>query len=334
MKTYLSFNYPTNEQLEFINKQSKSAYRQNELYLCRIQILDNSVNNDYCKVSSNALEELGKCLIGKKIKIKEYFQNQEKPTQYEMRIVNHCISRHFDKMTNDNEPLIQLYVDAYVPILNISANMSKQIEDKIQGESLCCFSFNSHHTIASPRFVENIEVITGIADAYEVSLEYPCKEERKKWLASPSENMLNESSVKTNSVKKDCSGCMGAAFGDCAECAGHTGSSLDDTSEAMSNLADNIKKMANANEPQGVKVPIFTEIQPLVISNKGYTSIQLSKSEIKNLIDFFDYNMKMNLQLDDMWDGNMAYLCEMCDIYKKLVRAKEYLAKCGDDNDH
>lgn len=48
--------------------------------------------------------------------------------------------------------------------------------------------------------------------------------------------------------------------------------------------------------------------------------IELSKSEIENLIDFFDFEfipyIKSDVELD-----NMKYLTSMCDVYKKLETA-------------
>lgn len=48
--------------------------------------------------------------------------------------------------------------------------------------------------------------------------------------------------------------------------------------------------------------------------------IELSKAEIENLIDFFDFafipSIKSDVELD-----NMKYLISMCDVYKKLETA-------------
>ena len=48
--------------------------------------------------------------------------------------------------------------------------------------------------------------------------------------------------------------------------------------------------------------------------------IELSKAEIENLIDFFDFDfipyIKSSVELD-----NMKYLTSMCDVYKKLETA-------------
>lgn len=48
--------------------------------------------------------------------------------------------------------------------------------------------------------------------------------------------------------------------------------------------------------------------------------IELSKSEIENLIEFFDFDfipyIKSSVELD-----NMKYLISMCDVYKKLETA-------------
>ena len=48
--------------------------------------------------------------------------------------------------------------------------------------------------------------------------------------------------------------------------------------------------------------------------------IELSKSEIENLIDFFDFDFIPYIKSDDELD-NMKYLTSMCDVYKKLETA-------------
>ena len=48
--------------------------------------------------------------------------------------------------------------------------------------------------------------------------------------------------------------------------------------------------------------------------------IELSKSEIENLIDFFDFEFIPYIKSDDELD-NMKYLTSMCDVYKKLETA-------------
>ena len=350
MKTYLSFNYPNKEQLMAIDKYHSGA-KPYDYYICRLQVLDNQVDADFCKVSPAALEELGKHLVGKTIKIKEYFPDEYKPTEYEMRVVNFCVSTFLDQKTNDYENLTKLYVDAFIPVGNISSNMYKQIEDKIQGSSFISFSFNREKSVKSNHFKQNIKLITGVSDAYEVVLEYPSREERNKWKTDKAVNnmseILNDNSMKNNSVKneepkqvkeKDCNGCMGASFGDCADC---TGKNLTQVARDMQNFADNVKKLANGStsskDISALNVPVTMQILPMTDSKQKRSWISLNRSEIKNLIDFFDCNMQMHLQLDDVWDGNMAYLCEMSGIYNKLLKAKEgleeLLLKEFDEND-
>lgn len=48
--------------------------------------------------------------------------------------------------------------------------------------------------------------------------------------------------------------------------------------------------------------------------------IELSKSEIENLIDFFDIEFILFIKADVELD-NMKYLTSMCDVYKKLETA-------------
>jgi hypothetical protein len=48
--------------------------------------------------------------------------------------------------------------------------------------------------------------------------------------------------------------------------------------------------------------------------------IELSKSEIENLIDFFDFEFIPYIKYDVELD-NMKYLTSMCDVYKKLETA-------------
>ena len=49
-------------------------------------------------------------------------------------------------------------------------------------------------------------------------------------------------------------------------------------------------------------------------------TIELTDSEITNLIAFFEYEFIPSIKGDDELD-NMGYLCEMCGIYNKLKRA-------------
>ncbi len=50
--------------------------------------------------------------------------------------------------------------------------------------------------------------------------------------------------------------------------------------------------------------------------------IELTRSQINNLIDFFDYEFINGIRNDTETD-NMNYLVDMCDIYKKLKEAQE-----------
>ena len=50
--------------------------------------------------------------------------------------------------------------------------------------------------------------------------------------------------------------------------------------------------------------------------------IEFTESQIKNLIDFFDYNFIKSIR-DDIELDSIAYVVDMCDIYRKLQEAKE-----------
>ena len=50
--------------------------------------------------------------------------------------------------------------------------------------------------------------------------------------------------------------------------------------------------------------------------------IELTKSQIENLKDFFDYEFINGIRNDTEID-NMSYLVDMCEIYKKLKEADE-----------
>ena len=54
--------------------------------------------------------------------------------------------------------------------------------------------------------------------------------------------------------------------------------------------------------------------------------IQLTKSQIDNLMTFLEFEFIPSIQRDEEID-NINYLVDMCDIYKKLKEAKE---KVGD----
>lgn len=49
-------------------------------------------------------------------------------------------------------------------------------------------------------------------------------------------------------------------------------------------------------------------------------AIMLTKSQIDNLIEFFEMEFINSIQKDEDLD-NIFYLCEMCDIYKQLKAA-------------
>ena len=56
--------------------------------------------------------------------------------------------------------------------------------------------------------------------------------------------------------------------------------------------------------------------------------IKLTKSQITNLMEFFEFKFIQSIQEDEEID-NINYLVDMCDIYKKLREASE---KAGDGN--
>lgn len=51
-------------------------------------------------------------------------------------------------------------------------------------------------------------------------------------------------------------------------------------------------------------------------------TIDLTKSQVENLIEFFEVNFIRSVREDDGID-NMAYIVDMCHIYTKLKNAKE-----------
>lgn len=48
--------------------------------------------------------------------------------------------------------------------------------------------------------------------------------------------------------------------------------------------------------------------------------IKLTKSQVENLLSFFEFEFIPSIQRDDEVD-NINYLVEMCEIYKKLQEA-------------
>ena len=50
--------------------------------------------------------------------------------------------------------------------------------------------------------------------------------------------------------------------------------------------------------------------------------IYLTKSQIENLMNYFEFNFIHSIREDEEID-NINYLVDMCDIYKKLKEAKE-----------
>ena len=50
--------------------------------------------------------------------------------------------------------------------------------------------------------------------------------------------------------------------------------------------------------------------------NETY-NIVLTKSQVNNLLEFFEINFIDSIRNDEEID-NIEYLCNMCDIYKKL----------------
>ena len=50
--------------------------------------------------------------------------------------------------------------------------------------------------------------------------------------------------------------------------------------------------------------------------------IYLTKSQIENLMNYFEFDFIRSIREDEEID-NINYLVDMCDIYKKLKEAKE-----------
>lgn len=50
--------------------------------------------------------------------------------------------------------------------------------------------------------------------------------------------------------------------------------------------------------------------------------IELTMSQIDNLMNYFEFDFIPVIQKDESLD-NINYLVDMCDIYKRLVAAKE-----------
>lgn len=57
------------------------------------------------------------------------------------------------------------------------------------------------------------------------------------------------------------------------------------------------------------------------MANNKMEVILLTESQIDNLIDFLEFDFIPMIQKCDDID-NMEYLCDMCDVYKKLKDAK------------
>lgn len=55
------------------------------------------------------------------------------------------------------------------------------------------------------------------------------------------------------------------------------------------------------------------------------TELTLTKSQIDNLMEFLEFELIPSIRRNEETD-NINYLVDMCDIYKKLVDAKE--GKC------
>ena len=56
--------------------------------------------------------------------------------------------------------------------------------------------------------------------------------------------------------------------------------------------------------------------------------IELTKSQIDNLMEFFEFEFIDSIR-DNTEVDNINYLVDMCDIYKKLVEAKECVELIG-----
>ena len=56
--------------------------------------------------------------------------------------------------------------------------------------------------------------------------------------------------------------------------------------------------------------------------------IELSASQVNNLIKFFEFSF-IDLIRDDREIDNIEYLCDMCEIYTKLKAAQKEVGRDG-----
>lgn len=137
--------------------------------------------------------------------------------------------------------------------------------------------------------------------------------------------------MKPNSAK-DCNGCMGAAFGDCAEC---TGKKPTISKEYVSKLADSCSDTIRFKVD---KVKSHIQNNGLVFnytisSDKNNSCVEFTKQEINTLLEILNKNVKThlnnkwsikNISLDNMYEY-LSELRNIVDISQKLKIVKEEL---------
>lgn len=67
----------------------------------------------------------------------------------------------------------------------------------------------------------------------------------------------------------------------------------------------------------------FAALKQLVSDNgadRDVINLPLNRTQIANLIDFFDNDFIRFIKSPDVEIDNIQYLCEMCDIYYKLQK--------------
>ena len=333
MKTNLFLRIPTDEDMELIKKYTNVKYNNKDLYICRIKVADNDIGRDFDKFSLALLQQMTERIKGTTVAVRQYDGVHPQPYQFSMKIIDAFVSCVAGRYTIDDEPLTEVYADAYASRKNFDERLMKQIEDRLRGEVSMSFSFGHSREIY---YKENVvKLCTNLTDIYEVQVEYPCKDDRNY-----NENILKENSLKTNSVK-DCSSCMGAAFGDCAECDERTSTTSSTTStilnESMSEDASEPSFNANqikTKEIAKLVVPVSAVLEPITVIRGSDTALlRLTKAEINDIIDFIECNFKNDL-LDSEWDGNINYPACIIGLYQKFKKAKDYIEKnIGGDSD-
>lgn len=126
--------------LDSINRYTRRAFNEDELYLFSLTLCDNDIDRDFEKFSNDALNELAKLFEGKT----GIFDHSMKSGDQTARIYETWVEEQVGKTTFDNEPLCCLKAKAYMVRSEKNGTLITEIDAGIKKEvSVSCSMKNA-----------------------------------------------------------------------------------------------------------------------------------------------------------------------------------------------